>query len=118
MELVSLYKFAKEKGVREQYIYGKFSADKIPKDCLVVSHSSSVSQTLLIRDRAELWWLSILAAREAKVLAAASKKKRTPVKDPTPESVIANIIQLTDSTTDPTVVENLIAILERLSKDK
>lgn len=117
MKYVSMYQFAREKGVREQYIYGKYSAGKIPKNCLVTTPGATSNHVMLIRDKAEEWWLALLAAREAKIVKAASAKKRKPIKDPTPERVIANVIQLTDSTTDPYVVEDLMKILEQLSKE-
>lgn len=119
MEYVSLYQFAKEKGVREQYIYGKFSADKIPKNCLVTSITGGgdKSKTLLIRSKAEEWWLAILAAREAKIYKAEHARKPKQVPEPTPKSVLTSVIQLTDSTMDPAIVDSLVKILEGLSKE-
>jgi len=60
--VVSIYKFATEKGVRPQYLYQKMADGKIPNNVYVIDAKND--QPFLIREKAEEWWQNLLLARE------------------------------------------------------
>lgn len=69
--LISVYKFATEKGIRPQYMYSKMREGKVPNDCYVVD--ARTDQAFLIKDKAEAWYDDVLNAREERAIKQSNK---------------------------------------------
>ena len=95
-QVISLYKFATELGVRYQYFNQMINNDKFPNDLLILD---GMGKRFINREAGLAWWETVLAKREERAVAAQTKATHVhtnPNLISTPEQLLGCLIDLFD----------------------
>lgn len=115
-QVISLYKFSQEVGVRYQYFNQMINNEKFPNDLLIID---GTGKRFINREDGMAWWETVLAKREERAEAAQTKGHSTKSNEnliATPEQLLGCLIDLFDKAGKKDLSDALRKVQEEANK--
>ena len=115
-QVISLYKFSQEVGVRYQYFNQMIHNEKFPNDLLIID---GTGKRFINREDGMAWWETVLARREERAEAAQTKVHSTKSNEnliATPEQLLGCLIDLFDKAGKKDLSDALRKVQEEANK--